>query len=294
MAKRTPVASPPPTAREKAITTSWTLFTFDGDHLHVFRGDGQIHVALQPICKVFGVDFFRELQKIDGDPSILMSTLPDVDPAGVASLDLVSLPLWLATLDAQPELRDKLVRYKRGCAEELADHFLGRREHESRAPSLSRQLASIERALAGRPPSELNWFTSQVEGLARLLLARPGPPLPDPRGFGLTVYEAAQSQDIPAARLSALRVLTAFCDAQGVVCMALAQLGTALRGRGYRIENGTIVVDEGASGVMRRARRVLDNLLADGWIEVLGEGGPRTYRLRIPAQQHDAGSAGPS
>jgi hypothetical protein len=212
--------------------------------------------------------------------------MPDVDPAGIASLDLVSLPLWLATLDVQPELRDKLIRYKRGCAEALADRFLGRRAHDSRAPSLSYRLAWIEQALADRP-HHLDRFISQVEGLARGLLAPPGPPLPDPRGFGLTVYEAAKSQGISPARLGALRVLAAFCDAEGLVCMTNAELGTALRGRGYRVENGAIVADKGtyeARGITNRARKVLEDLLVDRWIEVVGEGAPRTYRLKIPAR----------
>jgi hypothetical protein len=274
-------------AHEKANTTSWTLFDFDRDVLHVCTGDGQVRVALRPLCKVFGVDLSRELQKLDGDASILVTTMPDVDPAGVASLDLVSLPLWLATLDVQPELRDKLVRYKRGCAEALADRFLGRRARDSRAPSLSYELAWIEQALAGHPDYHLQWFISHVQGLARGLLAPSGPPLPDPRGFGLTVYEAAKSEDISSARLDALRVLAAFCDAEGLVSMTYAQLGTALRGKGYSIENGAIVTDKGAyeaRGVTGRARKVLDNLLADGWLEVLGEGAPRTYRLKIPAR----------
>lgn len=41
-------------------------------------------------------------------------------------IDLDSLPMWLASIDARkvkPEIREKIVRYQKECARVLRDHF---------------------------------------------------------------------------------------------------------------------------------------------------------------------------
>ncbi|WP_434042711.1 phage antirepressor N-terminal domain-containing protein [Sorangium cellulosum] len=142
-------------------------FTFHGDVLDVVPGDGAVRVAIRQVCEGLGVDFSRQLRKLKEDPAATVDIMSTVAEDGrireVACIDIRSLPLWLATIHpskVKPEVRAKLVAYKRECAEVLADHFLGRRAgdilEESRGaaaavPSLLQRIEDLEDTLTSLP-----------------------------------------------------------------------------------------------------------------------------------------------
>jgi hypothetical protein len=106
---------------------------FHGDMLDVVPSDGQVHVAIRRVCEALGIAFEAQLRKLNDDPAmgVIMMIIPtDGGTQQAACLDVRSLPLWLATIHpskVKPDAREKLIRYKRECAEVLADHFLGKR-----------------------------------------------------------------------------------------------------------------------------------------------------------------------
>lgn len=112
-------------------------FRFHGDDLQVIPAEGTITIVIRRFCEALGLAFWPQLRKLKSDPSIsvtmmVMQVSGDDQRREVACLDLRSLPLWLATIHPSkvaPELREKLVAYKREAAESLAEHFLGRRGH---------------------------------------------------------------------------------------------------------------------------------------------------------------------
>jgi hypothetical protein len=115
-------------------TAALVKFNFHGDELDVASGDGVAHVVIRRVCEHLGVDFSSQLAKLKSDPSAVVAMIPTTGPDGknyeTACLDVRSLPLWLATIHpskVKPAVREKLVRYRRECADVLADHFLGRR-----------------------------------------------------------------------------------------------------------------------------------------------------------------------
>jgi hypothetical protein len=109
-------------------------FPFDGDELDVVPGEGQAHVVIKRVCEALGVAFQRQLVKLRSDPAAVITMMVTTGPDGktyrTACIDLRALPLWLAGIHlskVKPAVRPKLLRYKRECADVLADHFLGKR-----------------------------------------------------------------------------------------------------------------------------------------------------------------------
>jgi antirepressor protein len=114
--------------------TALVKFAFHGDELDVVMANGVPQIGLRRACEALGVDFASQLVKLQDDPAATVGMIPmvgaDRRTRDIVCIDLRSMPLWLATIHpskVRPEVRPKLIAYKRECAEVLADHFLGRR-----------------------------------------------------------------------------------------------------------------------------------------------------------------------
>jgi hypothetical protein len=116
-------------------------FDFHGDELDVVRGaDGAVLVSIRRFCDALGVSYSRQLKKLKEDESIegvaMMATVAeDGKTREIACIDVRSLPLWLATIHpskVMPIVREKLIRFRKECADVLADHFLGKRGDAAR------------------------------------------------------------------------------------------------------------------------------------------------------------------
>lgn len=120
-------------AAEAILSAELVKFPFHGDELDVVPGEGVAHLVVRRVCEVLGVSYQGQIEKLKSDPSIglkMILTPSAGGPQETACIDIRSLPLWLATIHpskVKPDVREKLVAYKRECAEVLAEHFLGRR-----------------------------------------------------------------------------------------------------------------------------------------------------------------------
>ncbi len=143
-------------------TTAITKFVFHGDELDVIPMGVEVYVAIRRVCEALGVSFSRQLRKLKTDPAISVVTMAtqvenDDQRRDVACLELHSLPLWLATIHpskVKPAVREKLVAYRRECAEVLADHFLGKRSAATSDPV---------------PPQFFAWIINRLGDQDRLL-----------------------------------------------------------------------------------------------------------------------------
>ena len=108
---------------------------FYSDNIQAVREGEQVWVVVKRVCEALAIDPEGQRQRLR-DPSrapwavtcMTQATGPDGKTYEVFALDLKSLPLWLATIDAgrvKPEARFQLVAYQRECADVLARHFFG-------------------------------------------------------------------------------------------------------------------------------------------------------------------------
>lgn len=141
-----------------AAITAITKFNFRGDELDVIPLGTQVYVAIRRVCEALGVSYPAQLTKLKSDPSATMAMIATVAEDGktrdIACTELRSLPLWLATIHpskVKPAVREKLIAYRRECADVLADHFLGKRgaaHTEPAAPALTPEAVAQIVALA--------------------------------------------------------------------------------------------------------------------------------------------------
>lgn len=106
---------------------------FDGDALDAARADGTIWIAVARTCDALGIDTEGQRQRLVRSPwawTCVMQVQLAGDAQGrrVFAVDLDSLPMWLATIDASrvsPDAAPKLIRYQREAARVLREHFFG-------------------------------------------------------------------------------------------------------------------------------------------------------------------------
>lgn len=131
-------------------------FPFLDDMLDVVPGDTDVSVVVRPVCEALGVSPQGQLAKLASDPSIclkmILTQIPGDDQRReVACVGLDSYLLWLAGIHpkkVKPEVREKLIAYKRRCASALRDHFLGRREPSAVPVELLAMIADMRAELA--------------------------------------------------------------------------------------------------------------------------------------------------
>lgn len=84
---------------------------FHNDTLIAHRSeDGDVFVALRPICNSMGIDFSGQLQKMKRQPWATVGELHTVGADGktrdMTSVNRKTLTMWLATIDAS-RLKDE-------------------------------------------------------------------------------------------------------------------------------------------------------------------------------------------
>jgi hypothetical protein len=117
-----------------APAASLTTFNFHGDQLDVVTTpDGAHWVALTRLCAPLGIgpdEQVKKLKMLDWAQTVKITVWENALKREVFCLSIKSVAGWLFTINAgkvRPELRGKLIRYQRECADVLADHFLGKR-----------------------------------------------------------------------------------------------------------------------------------------------------------------------
>jgi hypothetical protein len=140
--------------------TEMKIFHFHGDALDVIKEGEKLWVSVRRVCEALGLDAKsqrRKLQEKEWATGVMMTS---VDPCGrnreLFMVDLDSLPMWLATIEASrvaEHLRPKLVAYQKEAAKALRDYFfkgyavidqLFKQRQMEQALLLDRQKAALE------------------------------------------------------------------------------------------------------------------------------------------------------
>lgn len=115
--------------------------------------DGEaVWVVVKRVSEALGIDHDSQRQKLASKPwavtVLITATGPDGKNYESFCVALDSLPMWLATIDAnrvKPEARFKLVAYQKECARVLRDHFFGaNRAQQSQAFAAMQSFASVQ------------------------------------------------------------------------------------------------------------------------------------------------------
>ena len=105
---------------------------FHNDTLIAHRSeDGDVFVALRPICNSMGIDFSGQLQKMKRQPWATVGELHTVGADGktrdMTSVNRKTLTMWLATMDASrlkdEQARRNVIVYQKEAAEALDQYF---------------------------------------------------------------------------------------------------------------------------------------------------------------------------
>lgn len=113
--------------------------------------DGEaVWVVVKRVCEALEIAEQRQSEKLKGKPwattTLMVAVAEDGKNREVFCLDLESLPMWLATIDAnrvKPEARFKLVTYQRECARVLRDHFFGAKAELAQSATLNALAAAV-------------------------------------------------------------------------------------------------------------------------------------------------------
>jgi len=99
------------------------------DDLLAAQNDGDIWVALKPMCETLGIDFATQVRKLKGRSWAGIGQRPTPSAGGVQMTTVVTsqtVPLWLATIDENrvaAAARPKLIAYQREAAAALDAYF---------------------------------------------------------------------------------------------------------------------------------------------------------------------------
>lgn len=142
-----------------------TKYDFHGDRLDIVERDGQVYVAPRSVCDALDLDHSTQLRKLRGKAwaTVVMMTAVGQDgrTRQMAGLRLDSLPMWLATIDAEKVksgARSKLVRFQLECHDALRDHFMPR---SPRAETFAPATAPIQSRISDDPRAKSTlqaWF----------------------------------------------------------------------------------------------------------------------------------------
>ena len=105
---------------------------FHGDQLVAVRHEDKIFTSIRRVCRCIGLSFRSQLRKLENSSwaGVVILTTPDRQgkPQPHAMIDIESLPIWMATINARKvaeEVRPKIELFQREAKKVLADHFLG-------------------------------------------------------------------------------------------------------------------------------------------------------------------------
>lgn len=107
---------------------------FQGGAIDAVRDDRGVWISIRRVCESLGIDYSTQLQKLKEKPWARVGLIPmqlpgDVQRRDIATVDLDSLPMWLATIEPSrvaPEVAPKLIAYQREAARVLREHFFPR------------------------------------------------------------------------------------------------------------------------------------------------------------------------
>jgi hypothetical protein len=125
------------------VSTEIVTFNFHGDEIEVISTpDGEHWAVLARLCAPFGIQPHPQAEKLKEAPWACTRIIRAHDASGrkqeLFCLNIRSVAGWLFSLNAgkvAEPLREKLVRYQRDCADDLADRFLGPRRPVLPAPA---------------------------------------------------------------------------------------------------------------------------------------------------------------
>lgn len=97
------------------------------------NGDGKVWISVRHVCDALGIDPDGQRVKLSTKEwactEIISVQLPGSSQTrALTCIDLDSLPLWLATIEAsrvKPAVRPLLLAFQKECARVLRDHFFG-------------------------------------------------------------------------------------------------------------------------------------------------------------------------
>lgn len=110
--------------------TDLVKIEFHGDELECLRNNEGVWVSLRRVCEAVGIDYKNQHEKLKQKAwaTMVLSTTTGSDGKKyqMSMLHLDSLPMWLATIDAErvsDEARPKIELYQRECAKALRDFW---------------------------------------------------------------------------------------------------------------------------------------------------------------------------
>jgi len=126
---------------------------FYGDQVDVIERDGELYVAMKPICERLGVDWEAQRQLIQRDPVLsatacmVQTVAKDGKNREMTCLPLSKLNGWLFKLDVSRydgDQRELLIRYQSECYDALYQHFMVR---PGQMAVMARQINAIQNQL---------------------------------------------------------------------------------------------------------------------------------------------------
>jgi len=154
---------------------------FRGDELYGFENDEGVFVALKPIVEAMGLQWSGQLQRLKRDTILSEGMCVMHTPFGAnGNQEAVCLKMslvngWLLTIDdsriPDPDVRQKVLTYKRECYEVLFKHFYKGAEKPDRieiedheqaheAESIKVRLVTECRQVFGNRAAGQLWFQS--------------------------------------------------------------------------------------------------------------------------------------
>ncbi len=114
---------------------------FAGGHVVAVKISDEVYVAVKPICEAIGLDWGGQYKRIQRDAllreGMSVMTMPSSGgPQEAVYLSISLLNGWLLGVSetrVRPELRERLIKYRRECHEVLFNHF-NKKNPEKKGP----------------------------------------------------------------------------------------------------------------------------------------------------------------
>lgn len=151
-------------------------FPATGETIFAGRLDGQVYVAVKPICEKLGVVWQPQHRKLAAHPVLSKGITIMVIPSASGHQETVCLPLellpgWLFTINVNKvaaHLRDKVLAYQVLCFKVLHEHFLGAAPGASDAGVAAEAAAIVDMADSGAD-GDLDTLLADGDRLGRAL-----------------------------------------------------------------------------------------------------------------------------
>jgi len=127
--------------------TELVQIEFHGDPLWATRQDGEVFVAMRPVCEGIGLAWNSQFERIHRDSVLNEGVRMMRIPSRGGVQEALCLPLrllngWLFGIDERrlkkAAVRQKIIQYKRECYAVLFDHFMPRALPEKVEPEMAK------------------------------------------------------------------------------------------------------------------------------------------------------------